>query len=393
MFMCSRPTPKPTTEEGGEMKIRKAWSREPTSPLIRTLRPTVITLAAILLVVAGCEAVTEPEPIAHYAVQDERFRASEPEEVVLGELEPEREPGRINDLAAPECASRSGSSRDERSGSPGCSAEAQSTGPLQGGNPAFKAGPGCAIQCIISGVAHARGAGARLVVNTDTNARFTLIIWNEDLGYWAIRHSELPRTTSWGTTFLDLEANTTYQALVQAEDVSGYVSQATGQFTTLRRFAEVDFAGFTLDSYASENMSFRFFFSVDWAWQPNLEEHWTHPYLPASLPGVRSVTLEDAPQWLQVAVQVMQTIPQDICEGMVFPRDFPGVSGTHNCYTWDTAFNTVDLDNRPAGATSWTEWTQQHHLKTAGFEPGETLYSPLDFTAPVTVKVWFEPAT
>jgi hypothetical protein len=373
------------------MKIHDIRGRVPVERAISTPRPNVLALTVALLVVAGCDAVTGPEPAVHYSLQD---RAPVPtDEVVLGALSPERDPGRINDLAAPDCASRSadgGGSRDGRIGQAGCALEAQSTG-LQGGSPSFKGGPGCSIQCITSGVAYARGAGARLVVNTDTNARFTLIVWNEELSYTAIRHSELPRTTSWGTTFLELEPNTTYQALVQAEDVSGYVSQATGQFTTLRRFAEVDFGGFTLDSYAPEHMAFSFHFSVDGTWQAQLTEFWSQPNLPGMLPGMRSVTVEDTPQWLHLAVQVVQNIPAGICEGVDFPKDFPQLSGTSGCYTWDTAFNTVDLDARPASATSWTEWTLQHHLPTIGAEPGEILYSPVDFTAPVTVNVWFSP--
>jgi hypothetical protein len=404
----SKPDPEPTTEEGGKMKIPKTQSRVPIPLSIKSLRPTVVGLATALLVVASCDAlfepvpVFEPEPAFNYTTQDER--SGRTDEVVLGVVEPEREPGRINDLAAPDCASRSSDDRSFRGGriaDDGCSREAQSTGPLQGGNPSFKGGPGCAIQCITSGVAYARGAGARLVVTADTYVQFTLNVWNEEENYFATRQSDLPLTMSWGddlfdvgADFLDLKANTTYQASVQAVDASGYISTASGKFTTLRRFAEVDFGSFMLDSYAPEFMTFRYYFGVDGTWQPQLDEVWQAHYLPHAPAGVRSVIVEGAPQWLPLAVQVVQTIPSsdDLCEPD-FPKNFPHLSGTSGCWTWDTAYiPSLNLDDRPAGATSWTEWTLQHHLNTAGFEQGETLYSPLDFTAPVTVKVWFKPA-
>jgi hypothetical protein len=98
----------------------------------------------------------------------------------------------------------------------------------------FKAGPGCSVQCIVTGIAYARGVGAELVVATDTPARLWIIVWSDD-GYHALRYAGDQLRTTFSSTFDDLEPGTSYQALAVAEDAAGFASQRYGTFDTLRR--------------------------------------------------------------------------------------------------------------------------------------------------------------
>jgi len=307
-----------------------------------------------------------------------------PDEVALGVLEPDREGGPRDGLAAPGCA-RPGPSGDERAATPGCSEAAQGGGMQGAAN--FKGGPGCAIQCITSGVAYAKGPGARLVVKTDTPARIILNVIGPM--YSGVGDSG-PGATTFTKDFLDLEANTTYQVNVTAQDSQGHISAASGKFTTLRRFATVDFGAFPIDEKASCCNDFSFYFNVDWEWRFEELNHGA-PALPAALPGARAVTVLDAPQWLFVAVQVTQnTSSGGVCEGTSLPKDLPHASGWgETCWTWNTAFNTVDLDLRPPGSTSWFEHERLVSLPAFVTFPNEIAYSPLRFTAPVHLKVWY----
>jgi hypothetical protein len=104
----------------------------------------------------------------------------------------------------------------------------------------FKGGPGCSIQCITSGVAHARGVGANLVVKTDTPAKIWIIVWNDD-GYHKQVNSDAGET-EYAHHFDDLEPDTFYYAMAAAEDGEGYTSHGYGDFTTLTRNVRVSFS-------------------------------------------------------------------------------------------------------------------------------------------------------
>jgi hypothetical protein len=103
-------------------------------------------------------------------------------------------------------------------------------GPTDDAPDDLKAGPGCSIQCITSGVAYAHGSDAELVVTTDTPARIWIMVWNDDEHY--IVNSEV-LVQSFSHLFDDLTPGTTYSAMATAVDAAGYVSDAVGSFTTL----------------------------------------------------------------------------------------------------------------------------------------------------------------
>jgi len=325
-------------------------------------------------------------------------QARTPDEIVLGVLEPERgdhpdflwlpQPVPGGGMAAPGCAQPPSRERRE---APGCSEEAKVGGPQQGAD-GFKGGPGCAIQCIKTGVAYAKGPGATLVVETDTPAQIVLNVVGPGFAGAA---ASGPGATKFVKDFLELEANSTYTVNAFATDTAGYTSKASGTFTTLRRFTTADFGAFQIAETASCCDNFDFHFKVGDGWLTHLTDlNYGLPVLPGALPGARAATVEDAPQWLYLAVQVVQATHEDpACdgEGSNFPLDAPlsGTSGGKCGVTWNTAFNTIDLDLRPPGATSWFEHERTVWLPAFETLPNETLYSPLRFTAPVFVKVWY----
>src|SRR5688572_6024588 len=89
----------------------------------------------------------------------------------------------------------------------------------------FKAGPGCSIQCITSGVGYARGPKAKLVVKTDTEARIWIHVSGPD-GYYRVENSGADEVMEFGVVFDDLEAGTTYEAWAVAKDKENYESEA-----------------------------------------------------------------------------------------------------------------------------------------------------------------------
>jgi hypothetical protein len=264
----------------------------------------------------------------------------------------------------------------------------------------FKAGPGCSVQCITTGIAYARGVGAELVVETDTPARLWIIVWNDD-GYHALRDAGDQLRTSFRSTFDDLEPGTSYQALAVAKDGAGFTSQRYGTFDTLRRFAQVDFGSFEVAVTNGEG-PWAFNFRVDHLWHPQLREVEKHdPKLYPTLPGVRAVTIEDAPEYLDVMVQVVDNRTStptgfDSCGNVTDPiydllPDFGG-SATTSCglgYAWGTAFHSafgIELDDRPSEETSWSGHRLVRQLSTSH----SVMVQPVRFDAPVTIDVWYE---
>lgn len=241
----------------------------------------------------------------------------------------------------------------------------------------FKGGPGCSIQCITSGIAYAVGVGAHLKVTTDTLARITITV--EGFGSY---DSGATLTQTWGKTFPDLEPDTTYKAWAFAIDSSGYVSSASGQFTTLRRFARVEFGGFSLTEY-SYNDGFSFYFRANGEWQPQLEEFHHQPALPATLPGVRAVEIADAPSPLNVAVRVFtEENNNEVCEAV--DRYNTTDSGGNSCSAWNTGTaGILYIDTYPDDAVEWTG-----HSLSASATPNNN-WEPVQFNAPIEVEVWY----
>lgn len=264
----------------------------------------------------------------------------------------------------------------------------------------MKAGPGCAVQCITSGVAYAYGVGATLEVTTDTPARTWIIVWDDD-GYHRMVDSGDAGVMSFKHTFDDLEAGSTYQAMAVAEDSQGFVSHGYGSFDTLTRHVEVSFmhAEVLETPYGKEPM--RMSYRLDGEWygddvpHPFLDES-DALYSPTWLGlGIHAVQLGDVDQHLDFMVQLRQRDPgPSICEGMLFPVESP-LNGTNSsaCVTWATAVlgeGMNDLDAGLADAPNATTHTLHRSLQLPGGALPGGYGEPLNFSVPVTLQVTYE---
>lgn len=269
-----------------------------------------------------------------------------------------------------------------------------------GGASDFKAGPGCSIQCITSGIAYAHGVGAKLTVKTDTPARIWISVWDND-GYAKMVHSDADDVTSFSHTFDDLEPGTSYQAMAIAEDSSGYSSHATGSFETLTRNVEISFvyADVTQKPYGQSPFWMAYYLDGEWHsqpyWYPFLDEN-DILYDPDWLGlGIHFITLEDVGPHLDLMIQLRQRDPgPDLCEAVPGPEDLPpsGSSGLW-CLTWATASFANGDGNLDAGLgtnPNATEHTLQRTLQLPGGALPPGYGQSLNFTVPVTLIVTYE---
>jgi hypothetical protein len=222
-----------------------------------------------------------------------------------------------------------------------------------GAGDGFKAGPGCAVQCITDGVAYARGVGAELVLETDTPARLWLIVWDDD-GYHALRYGGDAPRTSFSSLFDDLDQGRTYHALGVAQDTAGFQAQRYGTFHTHRRHARLEFGGVTVTSHPYDG-AFDYHYALDGAWLPSFgETHWPYPHH-HPLAGSKVVVLAAADEHVRPAVMAVQRrkdTGKQICEGTDFPEGV-NVTGHQNCEAWVTASDGsdlgIELDGSPSG--------------------------------------------
>jgi hypothetical protein len=213
----------------------------------------------------------------------------------------------------------------------------------------IKHGSGCQVSCIVSGVAHARGTGASLTVETDTPAKIWITVSNGSFSRTAFSGDE--RTTEFTADFDDLEPGTGYHAKVRAQDAALHLDEAEGEFETLRRHVRVQFGGVNVVEVADEG-DFDFYFRVDGEWRETFSfTHWPYPYH-HPLGGSKVVEIADAPAHLDVGVQVFQsrkTKKNDVCEGFDRPTVEPA-AGQDTCRTWVSApepGSTISLDASP----------------------------------------------
>jgi hypothetical protein len=252
----------------------------------------------------------------------------------------------------------------------------------------FKAGPGCSIQCIKSGVAYARSVGAKLVVKTDTMARIWISVWDND-GYAKMVDSGVGQTMSFGHVFDDLEPGHTYQAMAVAEDGEGYTSYAYGSFVTLNRHVEISLSSANVIQHAFSNSHFS---KSVWA-----NGAWLDQYHVDSLDlqgsglnwGNNVIYLSNVDRYLDFAVQLTEhDEDEDICEATASLTE-PALGPGSCIYRAFAMLHDNDLDDRPADATSWTEHTLYRTLTLpdAGGALPPGYGSPLDFTVFVTLNV------
>jgi hypothetical protein len=254
----------------------------------------------------------------------------------------------------------------------------------------FKGGPGCSINCITSGIAYARGVDAELVVHTDTPAMIWIIVWNDD-GYHRQFISDHGQT-SFSGFFDDLEADTFYYAMAVAEDGEGYSSHGYGDFTTLSRNVQVSFTSATIhDSpFGDDDFWMRLWVNGEWA------NDGSGGYDPegSTLPlGIQIHSFDDVGQSLDLSVQLSQSDDDaDLCEA-TGPLDGPYIGGL-GCteYAYATLYDDVnDLDDRPVGASSWTEHSLSRTLVLPGGNALPGGYGhPLNFSVDVTLNVTYD---
>jgi hypothetical protein len=257
-----------------------------------------------------------------------------------------------------------------------------------GGADDFKAGAGCSIQCITSGVAYARGVGANLVVKTDTAATIWIIVWNDD-GYHKMVNSEAG-LLEFAHHFDDLEPGTSYQAMAAAEDGEGYTSHGYGEFTTLSRNVRVSFTQAIIDEKPFSG-------PIDmkaWLQGQVIADNADNVLEGDTLPiGITIADLGDSERFITLEVfLVLFDSGEDLCEAFG-EADEPAI-GQHDCYAWAYAEfqgGSLDVDDRPNGATSWTQHTIQTNLVLPGGNALPGGYGqPFDFHVPVSINVTYE---
>ena len=256
----------------------------------------------------------------------------------------------------------------------------------------YKAGTGCSVQCISSGLAYARGVGAKLVVKTDTPAQIWIIVWDND-GYYTIVDSGNTDVIQFGHVFDDLEPGHTYQAMAIAKDAEGYTSYADGSFMTLNRYVEISMSGANIlaQAFSPDTFSKSVWANGEWLGQYNVEDL---DILDSALNwGDNQILLSHVGRYLELAVQLNEwdDDPDGVCEG-VAGLDMPSlgpVSCGYRAYA-ELQDGDNDLDHRPAGATSWTEHTLHRTLTLPAGGLPPSYGATLDFTVDVTLHVIYQ---
>lgn len=253
----------------------------------------------------------------------------------------------------------------------------------------FKASPGCSIQCITEGMAYARGAGARLVVKTDSPAVISIIVSRD--GYYESMNSTAVQT-EFAAHFDELEADTYYDVPAVATDDAGFTSYAFGHITTLTRNIRISYTSADLldTPFGNDDIGMK-----TYAYGELIQS--SNGLSPSgdNLPlGIHLIDLENVGRYLDVAIQLKQTdeSPDGLCE---VDGDEPDPdAGSTSCIIWASAFfaggTALDLDNRPGDATSWTTWGFDRTLELPGSDDLPSSYgSPLNFRVNVGISVTY----
>ncbi len=252
----------------------------------------------------------------------------------------------------------------------------------------YKAGPGCSIQCITSGLAYARGPAAKLVVKTDTMARIWIHVTGN--GYDRTMNSGADEVMEFGAYFDDLKAGTTYHATVTAKDEEGYEATRSGDFTTLERNVEINYnvANFVERAYGGD-ADFRMTVWHDGQWDDDLAAY----NLPAEDfhvgLGIHFDQYNDVDRYLDFGIELTEA--PDYCNNLGYPDNLYFGPGSCSFLSFASVLDGEnDLDARPADATSWTEWTLHRTMeRPSGLWPSYD--DQLLFEIPVTLVVTYTP--
>lgn len=232
--------------------------------------------------------------------------------------------------------------------------------PHVAGDDDLSAGPGCAYQCIVSGVAYPRGFGVELVVETRVPADLMLIVTRDgdaDGDYEFTEYLESDgRVTHYSGAVDHLDPGTTYYVTLTATDEYADVSYAFGQFTTLSErtvHLVVDDVGIIGGPTNIEHTDMWFIVDGDY-WDVD-GEGWELTHL--GLDRHADLALRVYREW-EVAWNTE-------CEGSYPESDPPSGDDDGRCETWNTASeNDLDLDVIPPNRSRWTSVSFARTLTT-----------------------------
>ncbi|MEO1056017.1 MAG: hypothetical protein AAFY28_03805 [Actinomycetota bacterium] len=242
----------------------------------------------------------------------------------------------------------------------------------------YKAGPGCSVACITSGVAYQHGPDARVRVTTDTDAKIWIIVW-DDQGYHRVEESFGYSSQEFEVIFDDVDLDSTYSAMAVAEDGEGYTDHANGEFTTGQRNVTVEFGDANVSVTPANATTFHSRAFVD-----------NDPTSVGELPATD--TLYDIQQHLDLAVHASfdrPAITNAPCEVYSLSLELSHYLAG-NCYVRAAVYgDDIDLDGRPANAGAGA-----HVIETTLQHPGGQALPPgygqeLQYSVPVELTVWY----
>ncbi|MEM8619081.1 MAG: hypothetical protein AAGF73_05125 [Actinomycetota bacterium] len=242
----------------------------------------------------------------------------------------------------------------------------------------YKAGPGCSVSCITSGVAYQHGPDARLKVTTDTDAMIWILVWDND-GYYRTVDSGNYGSKEFEFVFDDVDLDSTYYAMAVAEDINGYSDHADGEFTTGERHVEIEFGAANV------------YVEPSGVWGGD-----SAAFVSGNVNSVGSLptttTRHDVDRYLDLAVNASvdrDPVDGDLCEAYSLQLEQSHYAAG-NCYVRATVFgDDIDLDDRPANAGSGA-----HVIDTTLVHPGGGALPPgygqeLQYNVPVELTVWY----
>jgi hypothetical protein len=268
---------------------------------------------------------------------------------------------------------------------------------------------GCAVNCITSGLMWAVGVGAYLEVTTSVPAFIQIEILDVGLKFGP------PSAKIWGATWAHLDPGTTYQAIARAHDAQGNMAVASGEFTTLRRSAEITL---TPTVFWFGNLP-EFNPFGDYLWQLGATAYLDgNPQ--ASGTGAPAVNEDIVPtaSALELSIDTGTIDPSvievayvgvydcvagceeisfwDVFKAAIFGPDPPPAvppmqehpNGVTPTSFWGTVANGIQLDGYPDNVTSWTGHQFTFPLPTFF---GDAVGPPVYVTVNVTVEVSYTP--
>jgi hypothetical protein len=178
--------------------------------------------------------------------------------------------------------------------------------------------------------------------------------------------------------------------MAAAEDGQGYTSHGYGEFTTLSRNVQVSFSQAVIHEKPFSG-------PIDmkaWLQGEVIADNANNVLEGDTLPiGIQLADLDDAERFITLEVFLLLFHSgQDLCEAFG-EVDEPAI-GQHDCYAWAYAEfqgGELDVDDRPNGATSWTQHTIETNLVLPGGNALPGGYGqPFDFHVPVSIQVTYE---